>query len=110
MHAMSGLGGVLAEGSPAEAAKWFQKAALLGEPIAMLNLGILHRDGRVPGEDCAPELARYWLERAAVLGEPKAMGELAKLLWDRDRPGAVLWFERAIEKGNTARPTISPSG
>jgi TPR repeat protein len=64
MYAMFALGGLLEESSPIEAGEWFQKAALQGYAPAMLNLGILYSQGRLPDDGSTSGLAPHWLERS----------------------------------------------
>ncbi len=100
-----GLAGFTAD--PANAMDWWRKAAELGSPNAMFNIGaVLIRKVRA-GEATPAETtqAREWFERAASLGEPDSMLELA-LIWDEglgvtaDDKRHVEWLRKSAEFGN----------
>ena len=60
----------MGEVAEAEAYAWFRKAAELGDPMAMLDIGVrLHHGNGVPADRTASAL---WLERAAAAGLPQA--------------------------------------
>jgi len=63
---LTGMG----EAAEAEAYAWFRKAAELGDPMAMLTIGVrLHHGLGVPADRAASAL---WLDRAAAAGLPEA--------------------------------------
>jgi TPR repeat protein len=57
-----------------KAAKWFEKAALLGHPQAQYNLGILYIKGEGVAKDFAK--AAEWLQKAARQGYEEAQHAL----------------------------------
>lgn len=57
------------EYNPAEAARWYELAAQNGEGWAMLQLALLHADGRLGRVDLAQAFA--WLEKAGGGDKPK---------------------------------------
>jgi len=60
-----------------EAARWYRKAADLGDPIAQYNLGVMCRSGQgVPQNNS--EAAR-WYQKAAEQGDPDAQKNLGDL-------------------------------
>ncbi|MGA7714283.1 MAG: tetratricopeptide repeat protein [Rhizomicrobium sp.] len=96
-----------------EAADWYRKAALLGQPEAthllaeMLQsdrapgLGVAGQSGVLPADDT--EAAR-WLRAAAKMGDAGAMNMLAELLASgrgivSDDAQAQYWFRAAAEHG-----------
>jgi len=60
-----------------EAYNWFVLAAQNGEPVAMLNLGDMHRDGLGTQKDS--EKAKVWYTLAARRGNPSAQARLVAL-------------------------------
>lgn len=79
---------------PEGAERLYERAAELGEPRAMYNLGGLHiQRGEV-------EVARSWWERAAELGLAAAMYNLGVSCRDRDSVRTVQWWERAAQHGH----------
>ena len=56
------------------AAYWFAEAALLGDPVALFNLGVMHENGLGVRRD--PEIAYRLFERAAETGYPGALQKL----------------------------------
>jgi hypothetical protein len=60
-----------------EAHRWYEKAAALGDAVAMNNLGVLYNTGRGVSRDYAE--ARRWYEKAAALGNELAKTNLATL-------------------------------
>ena len=89
-----------------EAIRWWEKAAGLGSPNAMFNLGVTHWERTLKSGDAeAARLAREWFEKAAGLGEPDAMLHLA--LIHREGQGVAAdrgryrdWLGKAVEFGN----------
>jgi TPR repeat protein len=79
---MNGLGVLYAkaEGVPlnyAEAKRWYEKSAALGESWAMFNLGLLYEFGQ--GVSADRDEARRWYEKAAALGLAEANQRLATM-------------------------------
>ena len=80
---------------------YYQRAAELGLPLAMFNLGLRHEQGR--GElTQSDEEAVKWYIRAAELGSPAAMNNLG-LKYEQGPGGllrsdkeAILWYHRAL--------------
>lgn len=68
-------------GGPARAASWFEKAAELGLPAAMANLGLLHLRGQGVPQDYV--LGYMWLNLAVAAGLPEAASI-------RDRVGSAM--------------------
>lgn len=75
-YARFGLGGT--DIDLAEAHRWLNAAATLGDEVAMQNLGDMYRDGEGVPVDLAQ--AEAWYRRAAAAGRGEAMYELAALL------------------------------
>ncbi|MCO5164441.1 MAG: sel1 repeat family protein [Mesorhizobium sp.] len=75
---------------PARAAPWFEKAADLGMPAAMANLGLLHLRGQGVPQDYV--LGYMWLNLAAAAG----LAEAAPI---RDRVGAAMTPAELAEAG-----------
>jgi TPR repeat protein len=91
---MVALGYLLWPGDPRAAKENFERAAALGNPGGMHNLGVMARDaGR--GDE-----ARRWFEQAAGLGETRSMLSLARVLQRADEAGARRWYEAAAGKGS----------
>jgi TPR repeat protein len=61
----------------AQAYNWFVLAAQNGEPVAMVNLGDMHRDGLGTKQDV--EKAKVWYKLAARRGNPAAQSRLAAI-------------------------------
>ena len=86
---------------PAEAARWYRKAADQGLPLAQNNLGILYREGRGVAKDLA-EAAR-WFDRAATAGHIEAINNLG-VMYDHgqgvpeNNAEAVRLFEKAANE------------
>lgn len=80
--------------NPAEAAKWFQKAAEQDVPEAQFDLGHLYRRGAGVPQDY--EQAILWLRKAADNGDTFAQSSLAEMYLDghgteRDLVQAYKW-------------------
>jgi TPR repeat protein len=75
-------------GGPARAAPWFEKAAELGLPSAMANLGLLHLRGQGVPQDYV--LGYMWLNLSVAAG-------LAEAAAIRDSVGAALRPEELAE-------------
>jgi TPR repeat protein len=88
----------------AKAREWYEKAADIGHPAAMLSLGEIHDNGYGVAKDSAK--AREWYEKAADIGHPAAMLRLALLYYtSQDYAKARKWYEKAAEKGSAGAMT-----
>lgn len=103
---LRGMAGLTTDG--VEARKWWEKAAALGAPNAMFNVGITLMELAEPGPKYDTDLrtARGWFEKAAALGESSSMLHLAQIYRDglgvpADRAKYRDWLHRAAEFGNT---------
>lgn len=91
------------DGEFVEAASLYQRAAGLGSPGAMYNLGVMLEAGRgVPRDE---RKARDWYAKAGEAGEVKAMVLLGDMFargrgGARDLTEAVAWFERGARGGD----------
>ena len=84
------------------AAYWYEKAALLAVPEAMVRLGWLHERGAGVLREYARAFILY--ERAALQGDGMGMGFLAWLYahGPRSDPAkAQVWFDKAERQGIT---------
>jgi TPR repeat protein len=80
------------QGKPAEARRWYQRAAEGGHLDAAYHLGELL------GEDGKPGEARSWYQRAAEGGHLDAAYHLGELLREDGKPAdAKPWYQRAAE-------------
>jgi hypothetical protein len=84
-----------------EAARWYEKAASLGNPDAQFALGVNYDAGEGVAADKAKAAA--WYRRAADQGHAAAMFNLGLMSRDgeglpRDRIGAYKWFALAIDR------------
>lgn len=89
--------------SDAEAAKWFMKAAELGQSIAQVNLAYCYEKGR--GVDQNYEKAFEWYYKAAKQGDDEAQTAVGIFLQHgkgikRNYVEAFEWFTKAAEQGN----------
>ena len=90
--------------NPFEAFEWFRKAARLGEPAAMTNLGNCYRDASgVKNKDESTAFA--WYRKAAELGRATAMNNLGWSLEkglgvQPDVNTAFTWYHRAANLGH----------
>lgn len=87
-----------------QAAKWYQRAAALGDPNAMKCVGDILLSGRgIPKDE---QKARELYERASHLGNTDAMVAFGMMLLqgiggDKDEGKAVDLYTKAAEKGNS---------
>jgi localization factor PodJL len=94
------LDGTAGEANPAEAAKWYRKAALQELPPAQYRLATLFERGA--GVEQSATMAKHWYEKAAMQGNIKAMHNLGVLLAQGNPPdhnGAARWFAAAASRG-----------
>jgi hypothetical protein len=86
---------------PAQALRWKERAAELGDPAAQFMVGQMYARGHQAPAD--PARALMWLEKAAAQGHPNAQLALAELLVDKaggaGRGAAAAWLERAAGAG-----------
>nr|WP_323748420.1 tetratricopeptide repeat protein [Phyllobacterium sp. 0TCS1.6A] len=88
--------------NPAEAAKWYGKAAEQGSPEAQFRYSAILLDGQYVAKD--PAKARQLTEAAANAGNAAAQFNLGQMLM-QEKPGstgldnAYPWFEKAAKKG-----------
>jgi len=95
------LSGTGVRADPAEAAKWFRKAAAQGDAKAQLNLGACYLMGSGVAKDAAA--AAQWFGKAAEQGEAKAQFNLGVCYRkgngvEADKTKAALWFRKAAEQ------------
>lgn len=93
--------------NPAEAARWYRKAAERGYFLAQVALAARYRDGRRVPQDAAEALA--WLKKAAEQNYPAGQHELGKMYRQgegvaKDPVEAVKWFCAAAERGYGSSP------
>ncbi|HEY3638430.1 MAG TPA: hypothetical protein VGK90_09795 [Rhizomicrobium sp.] len=86
----------------AQGAKWLERAALQGEPVAAYRLGTLYERGQ--GVSADPAKAVQWYSTAAKAGNRKAMHNLAVAYaqgtgTQKDLASAAQWFTRAAALG-----------
>lgn len=84
------------------AKKWFEKAALKGQQVAMFNLGLLYINGW--GVESNDQKAFEWFEKSAFTEYPDAMYNLGVLYSQgrgvsMDLTAAAYWFKKAAETG-----------
>ena len=85
---------------PAQAAKWYQKAADQGDMVAQGHLGRLYRLGIGVPRDAA--LASNWSIKAATQGNAAAQANLGYMSLDGDPGAAAAWFKRSAEQGDAS--------
>lgn len=81
---------------------WLRKAAELGEPWAMHNLGYYYAYGM--GVPADASIATSWYLKAANLGEASSQNNLGWLYFEGDGvpqslPDAIYWITRSAEQG-----------
>ncbi|HWQ03262.1 MAG TPA: tetratricopeptide repeat protein, partial [Candidatus Nitrosotenuis sp.] len=90
-----------------EAAKFYEKAALLGHGAAQLQLGLLFREGQGVEKD---EVEAFrWIAAAADQGLPEALYEAAVCYWegigtDADRDQAFHLMQEAAQRRHPRAP------
>ncbi|MCF7686947.1 MAG: lipase maturation factor family protein [Cephaloticoccus sp.] len=100
---ISGEEGVTRDG--AEAAKWFRRAAELGQASAQFNLALILAQGDGVPKDVAQ--AMQWCRRAAEQGLADAQDQLGIMYLSgegvpRNETEALVWFEVAARSGHAA--------
>jgi uncharacterized protein len=86
---------------PAEALRWFERAAAQDHPTALYNLGRVYEKGLVVGADRGKALEMF--RSAAQLGDAEAegrMGYLSITAQPPDYAAARRWFERSAAHGH----------
>ncbi len=106
-YSMLILGGLLlqdrlGEKDPGKAFDLFTKAAELGLPVAMNNIGLMFYEGNGVEQDYAR--AMEWFKKAAELGYPEAMYNIGWMFYEgngveQDYARAMEWFKKAAELG-----------
>jgi len=86
----------------AEAAKWFERAAVQGLAEAQFNLGVLYQHGEGVAQD--DRLAFFWYQSAADQGLPRAQHNLAVAYAEgkgiaKNYPKALEWFTKSANAG-----------
>jgi localization factor PodJL len=87
-----------------QGAKWLERAAESGEPVAQYRLGTLYEHGKGVAVD--PAKATHWYQAAAMQGNRKAMHNLAVAFAEgtglkKDYAEAARWFSKAASLGLT---------
>ena len=90
---------------PAQAAKWYQKAADQGDTVAQGHLGRLYRLGAGVPRDATQ--AAKWSIKAATQGNAAAQANLGYMSLEgfglpADAAAAGGWFKRAAEQGDAS--------
>jgi uncharacterized protein len=87
---------------PADAVKWYRKAAEQGDAVAQYYLGLMYLNGKGVPEDDAE--AVKWFRKAAEQGNAKAQYYLGFMYANgtgvpEDDAEAVKWYRKAAEQG-----------
>jgi len=87
----------------AEAARWYERAAVQGQVEAQFNLGVLYEDGS--GVATSHVRAAYWYRLAAYQGHAVAQNNLGILYANgrgvpQDGVTAYAWYDVAAGNGN----------
>jgi uncharacterized membrane protein YhaH (DUF805 family) len=84
-----------------QAFDYYQKAASLGNTLAMVHIGYLYEGGNGVIQDF--NQAELWYEKAAALGDAQAMTEIGVLYQNRssDYSHAMEWYQKAAAAGNS---------
>ena len=78
----------------------YRRAAELGDPEGMYNLGESYNDGR-EGLTKDEEQAIVWFQNAAEAGHGKAIKALAHIYEDKDEAKTVQWYRKGVELGHS---------
>jgi len=89
--------------TPAEAVKWYQKAAFQAIAPAQLALGLKYLYGQGLTQNDSEAL--LWLRKAAEQGQPEAQYQIGNLYRDgrgtaRDLLQAGKWYRKAADRGH----------
>nr|BFE56903.1 hypothetical protein GCM10020063_014290 [Dactylosporangium thailandense] len=101
------------ERDDAEAGRWLHRAAELGQPRALYNLGAAHATGNGAPKD--PRLAVGYYERAALAGNARAAATLGVMYLmggdvDPDERRAAEWLDRADDLGHPVDSWLAQLG
>ncbi|MFI5910353.1 tetratricopeptide repeat protein [Dactylosporangium sp. NPDC051541] len=101
------------ERDDAEAARWLQRAADLGQDRALYNLGAAHATGN--GAPLDPALAVRYYERAAEAGNARAAATAGVMYLmgegvDEDRSRAAHWLDEAEDLGHPVDEWLAQLG
>lgn len=94
-----------------EAAKWFQKAANLGEPSAQFNLGMMYAAGNGVKQDLSE--AAKWYRKSAEQGKTSAQLNLGMMYVSgrgvrQNIDEGVKWLNKAADQGDaTAKANLA---
>ena len=78
----------------------YRRAAELGDPEGMYNLGNIYKDGK--GEVTKDEEeAIVWYRKAVEAGHGKSANALAHIYEDKDEAMTVEWYRKGIELGDS---------
>lgn len=99
---MAYLSGRLGDKNPAEAAKWFERAAAQGVANAQFNLGVLYQRGEGVAQN--DKLAFFWFQSAAEQNFAQAQHNLATAYAEgrgiaQSYPKAAEWFAKSAATG-----------
>ena len=78
----------------------YRRAAELGDPEGMYNLGESYNDGR-EGLTKDEEQAIVWFQNAAEAGHGKAIKALGHIYEDKDEAMTVEWYRKGVELGHS---------
>ena len=78
----------------------YRRAAELGDPEGMYNLGESYNHGR-EGLTKDEEQAIVWFQNAAEAGHGKAIKALAHIYEDKDEAMTVEWYRKGVELGHS---------
>ncbi len=87
---------------PGKSRTWYERAANAGDAKAMQELGKIHMQGDLKGQDV--EQAHIWFDKAMARGNVSALEELGKIYAkgkgvERDEAKAVEYLKPAAQKG-----------
>ena len=78
----------------------YRRAAELGDPEGMYNLGNIYKDGK--GEVTKDEEeAIVWYRKAVEAGDGKSAKTLAHIYEDKDETMTVQWYRKGVELGDS---------
>lgn len=93
----------------AEAVRWYQRAAALGNVYGQFLVAVAYARGKIVPQDVAR--AAHWYQKAAEQGHPSAQYNLAAMYAngvgvDKDDTEAVRWYRACAEQDDTAAQCI----